>query len=171
MIRRNRIHLCLGIWASLAVSGICYAWGLFRLGLFNLLPAFGTEAAPALERIETSIEGHLATLLLTSIGAPPPSLRLVQAPVFHGYSFSVWMELESSPTVEEMEQALSSARIEVRRRDEEPPTNAGAAAQSGLTAGDIRKDRNNSRAFWFWLVADNIRTRGETAVAVLKEYL
>ena len=104
-------------------------------------------------------------------GAPLPSLRLIQAPVFHGYSSSVWVSFESSPTVADLELALATAGIEVRSADEEPPNNVGAAGQSGLTVGDIRKDRNNPRAFWFWLVADNLRLFAETGVAVLKECL
>lgn len=138
---------------------------------FNLLPAFGPEAASRLSDIEICIDRHLATLLLISSGAPMPSLRVVHAPVFHGYSFSVWVEFETAPPVEELEQALASAQIEVRTADEEPPNNAGAAGQSGLTAGNIRPDRNNPRAFWFWLVADNVRTFAETAVAVAREFL
>ena len=138
---------------------------------FNLLPAFGTEAKPVLADIETTIDRHLATLLLISSRAPMPSLRLVQAPVFHGYSSSVWVSFESSPTVADLELALATAGIEVRSADEEPPNNVGAAGQSGLTVGDIRKDRNNPRAFWFWLVADNLRLFAETGVAVLKECL
>ncbi len=138
---------------------------------FNLLPAFGTEAPMALEQMEARMDRHLATLLLISSRAPMPSLRLVQAPVFHGYSASVWVEFEANPTVEELGLALASAQIEVRTADEEPPNNVGAAGQSGLTVGDIRQDRNHPRAFWCWLVSDNIRTQAETAVAVLREYL
>lgn len=138
---------------------------------FNLLPALGTEAPAALEPVEARMDRHLATLLNVSSRAPMPSLRLVQAPVFHGYSASVWVEFETNPTAEELRMALACAQIEVRGPDEEPPDNAGAAGQSGLTVGDIRQDRNQPRAFWFWLVSDNIRTQAETAVAVLREYL
>ncbi len=138
---------------------------------FNLLPAFGTEATVRLDQIEACIERHLATLLLISSRAPMPSLRLLQAPVFHGYSCSVWMELETSPEIEELDEALASAQIEVRTEGEEPPGNAGAAGQSGMTVGDVRRDRNNPRGYWFWLVADNVRTFAETAVAAMREYL
>jgi aspartate-semialdehyde dehydrogenase len=138
---------------------------------FNLLPAYGEEAPEALEQCETKIERHLATLLLMSSRAPMPSLRLVQAPVFHGYSISLWVEFESSPEPAELEGALASAQIEVRTADLEPPTNVGVAGQSGLAVGNVRRDRNNPRAYWCWLVTDNIRTAAETAVAVLKEQL
>ncbi len=138
---------------------------------FGMLAAYGSEAPHPLEESELRIDRHLASLLSVSSRPPMPSLRLVQAPVFHGYSCSVWMEFESSPPVEEIEGALASAQIEVRTAGEEPPNNVGVAGQSGVSVGAIRNDRNNPRAYWFWLVADNLRTFAETAVSVLKEYL
>ena len=139
---------------------------------FNLLPAYGTEAPEKLEEFEARIERHLATLLLISSRAPMPSVRLVQAPVFHGYSGSVWMEFESSPGVDEL--ARGAGVVSDRGaigRTRNLPTNVGAAGQSGISAGDIRQDRNNPRAYWFWLVADNIRTYAESAVEVVREFL
>jgi aspartate-semialdehyde dehydrogenase len=138
---------------------------------FSLLSTYGSEAPQRLLDYELRIERHLATLLLISSRPPMPSLRLIQAPVFHGYSCSVWIEFHTSPPVSELEGALASANVEVRTSDEEGPTNVGIAGQSGISVGDIRQDRNNPRAYWFWLVADNLRTFGETAVAVLKEQL
>ena len=57
---------------------------------FNLLARYGSDAPEALETVELRIERHLASLLaLSDRRIPLPSLRLVQAPVFHGYSMSV----------------------------------------------------------------------------------
>jgi aspartate-semialdehyde dehydrogenase len=138
---------------------------------FNLLPAYGTEAPENLENFEVRIDRHLATLLLLSSRAPMPSLRLIQAPVFHGYSCSIWVEFETLPETEDLAGALASAQVEVRTGDEEVPTNVGVAGQSGLSIGNIRPDRNHPRACWFWMVTDNVRTYADTAVTVLKEYL
>jgi aspartate-semialdehyde dehydrogenase len=138
---------------------------------FNMLPQYGEQAPQALIDVEARIDRHLATLLLMSARMPMPSLRLVQGPVFHGYSCSIWVEFESSPDITDIEQELASAQVEVRSAGEEAPTNVGAAGQSGISIGAIRQDRNNSRALWFWLVCDNLRTFAETAVAVAKEYL
>lgn len=95
-----------------------------------------------------------------------PSLKLVQAPVFHGYSFSVWLEFEKNPGPKALGEALACARIEVRDDDVEPPTNAGAAGQSEITVGMIAVDRNQPRACWLWAVADNLRLTAECAVEV-----
>ena len=84
---------------------------------FNLLPTYGEEAPEALEQSEARIERHLATLLLMSSRAPMPSLRLVQAPVFHGYSVSAWVEFDQSPDPSDLEGALASAQMLALMRD------------------------------------------------------
>ena len=95
-----------------------------------------------------------------------PSLRLIQAPVFHGYSMSAWVEFESSPDVEALESSLPMDSIDVRGSDLEPPTNVGQAGQGGIAVGAIVPDRNVAEACWFWIVADNLRLMAENAVAV-----
>jgi aspartate-semialdehyde dehydrogenase len=139
---------------------------------FNLLARYGSEAPMALEESELRIERHLATLLNLpgeGEGAPLPSMRLIQAPVFHGYSFSVWVEFESNPGLEAIESGLAAGSIEVRGAEFDPPTNVGQAGQSGITVGAIAADRNNPEACWFWMVADNLRLMAENAVAAAKE--
>ena len=139
---------------------------------FNLVAQYGEEAPTALEDSELRIEHHLATLLGLpgeGSGAPMPSLRLVQAPVFHGYSFSAWVEFDGNPGVEALESGLASASIEVRGSEFEPPTNVGQAGQGGIAVGAISLDRNHPEACWFWLVADNLRLTAENAVALARQ--
>ena len=138
---------------------------------FNLLPRYGEDAPLALEEIELKIERHLASLLTNPGSIPMPSLRLVQAPVFHGYSFSLWVEFENNPGPDALISGLTSERIDVRKPDEEPPTNVGTAGQSGITIGAITVDRNYARACWLWVVADNFRLAAENALEVAREAL
>ncbi len=131
---------------------------------FNLLSQYGEEAPAKLVDIEQRISRHLSTLL--SLRAkeqliPNPSLRVVQAPVFHGYSISLWVEFESTVNAGDAGEALASAQIEVRGPHDTAPDNIGAASQSGLIAGDIRVDENNPRALWVWVVGDNLRLIGD----------
>src|SRR5207248_2010432 len=128
----------------------------------------------SLEESELRIERHLATMLDLpgdGEGAPMPSLRLLQAPVFHGYSFSAWVQFEGNPGVEALENSLQMDAIDVRGADSEPPTNVGQAGQSGISVGAILPDRNDAEAVWFWFVADNLRLASENAVAVARELL
>jgi aspartate-semialdehyde dehydrogenase len=136
---------------------------------FNLLSQCGEQAASKLTEVEQRIETHLATLLggQRKVSVPMPSLRLIQAPVFHGYSISAWVEFDSDFQASELGEALASAQIEVRGQNEEAPNNVGAASQSGLIAGDIRVDRNNARAAWFWVVGDNLRLTADAAADII----
>ena len=136
---------------------------------FNLLARYGEEAEEPLETVEQRVEKHLASLLSSHKDIPMPSVRLVQAPVFHGHSFSLWVEFEESPGVPAVGSALAAEGIDVR--PDEPPSNAKIAGESGLSVGAISQDANHPRAYWLWAVADNLRMAAEHAVAVAKEIL
>ena len=100
---------------------------------------------------------------------PMPSIRLIQAPVFHGYSFSAWVEFAANPGVETLEGGLADESIDVRGAEFEPPTNFSQAGQGGICLGAIALDGNHPEACWFWFVADNLRLAAENAVAVARE--
>jgi len=141
---------------------------------FNLVARYGQEAPVRLEDSDLRIERHLATLLALpgeGEGAPIPSLRLIQAPVFHGYSFSAWVEFEENPGVEALQSGLATPSIDIRGDEAEPPTNVGMAGQGGISVGAIEVDRNAPDACWFWLVADNLRLAAENAVAAATQLL
>jgi aspartate-semialdehyde dehydrogenase len=138
---------------------------------FNMLSQYGSDSPHSLEEIELKIDRHLATLLAGAGALSMPSLRLIQTPVFHGYSMSAWVEFEDNPGRNAIVEALTSPKIDLRADDEEPPTNVGAAGQSGITIGAIAPDRNHPRAHWFWMVADNLRITAENALEVARAFL
>ena len=138
---------------------------------FAMLARYGEDAPEHLDVVEQRIERHLASLLATGIEAPVPSLRVTQAPVFHGYTLSFWVEFEERPELSAIETALASAHIEVRSSDLDAPSNIGAAGQSGLTAGVIELDRNHPRGVWIWVVLDNFRLMVDNAIAVVRPLL
>ncbi len=137
---------------------------------FNMLAKLGEEATVQLQDVEDRIDRHLATLLeRADTGLPMPSIRLTQAPVFHGYSLSFWMEFEDAPDIMSLEEALTGDWIDVRAGDVEPPDNAGIAGQSGISVGAITPDKNDGNAVWMWLAADNLRLTAETAALIVRE--
>jgi aspartate-semialdehyde dehydrogenase len=136
---------------------------------FAMLARYGEEALEPLESVEQRIEKHLASLLASYPGIPMPSLRLIQAPVFHGHSFSVWVEFAENPGPGEITRVLQAASIDVRPDD--PPSNANIAGHHGLSAGAIAPDANHPRAYWLWMVADNLKLSAENAVSVARGFL
>ena len=138
---------------------------------FALLSQLGDEAETKLHEVEERIERHLATLLDQGDGVPMPSLRLIQAPVFHGYGFSLWIEFEDAPPVDEIEEALGGDLIDVRAADLEAPNNVSVVGQGGVAVGAIRPDRNNGDAVWMWMAVDNFRLAAESAAMIVREVL
>ncbi len=134
---------------------------------FAMLARLGEESAHKLEKIELRIERNLASLLGGKV--PLPSLRLTQAPVFHGISASIWIEFESSPDLKRIADVLAKAGIDIRGEDLEPPNNVQVANQEGVAVGAIEADRNHPRSAWFWLAADNHRITSQNAILVAME--
>lgn len=130
---------------------------------FNLLPRYGSGAPHGLAEAAGRIERHLASLL-GARGAPLPSVRLIQAPVFHGYCMNVWVEFEKRPPVRVLERELEEGGIEVRGPDAEPASNVSVAGQVGLAASDIAEDHAAAQAAWIWLAFDNLRAHAEAAL-------
>jgi aspartate-semialdehyde dehydrogenase len=138
---------------------------------FNMLARFGESAPEALEDVELRIERHLATLLSEGSRAPIPSIRLIQAPVFHGHSISLWVEFEENPGAAEVERVLTSELIDVRGGDQEPPNIVSVTGQDGVAVGAVTLDRNHPQACWIWSAADNLRLMASNAVAVARQQL
>ncbi len=136
---------------------------------FALLAELGKEAPVSIQDIEDRIERHLATLLERLEGVPMPSLRVIQAPVFHGYSFSFWVDFEEAPSLSDLEDALNQEPLELHVGDLEAPNNVGIAGQSGIALGALAADRNSGSAFWLWATADNLRLSAENATLVASE--
>ncbi len=138
---------------------------------YSMLAQLGSEAPVPLSDSEDRIERHLASLLERMDGVPMPSLRLIQAPVFHGFSLSFWVEFDEAPGASDIEDAMSMNNdvFDVRAGDLEPPNNVGVAGQSGIAVGAITPDRNSGSAFWIWAAADNLRLAAESAAMIAGE--
>jgi aspartate-semialdehyde dehydrogenase len=138
--------------------------------VYNLLPRLGDEAPAPLAASRKRLESNLGALLKLA-GVARPSLRLLQAPVFHGYCFSVWVEFEARPEVAAVEQRLRDDDFDVRTADLEPASNVGVAGQSGITVSDIEEDAANPHGMWVWAAADNLRTLADNAMLVAALFL
>ncbi len=62
---------------------------------FNLLDRYGEKSLPPLASVEQRIVRHFRALSATRLSVP--SLMLLQAPIFHGHAFSVYIEIGPIP--------------------------------------------------------------------------
>jgi aspartate-semialdehyde dehydrogenase len=132
---------------------------------FNLVPRYGDEGRAHGNLSGTRMEKHLASLLGPK-HIPLPSVRLVHAPVFHGYCQSVWISFGKNISPAVIEGWLEEAGIDVHRRGAEPASNVSVAGQGGIAVSDVASDASNPAAIWLWMASDNLRTSAENAALV-----
>jgi aspartate-semialdehyde dehydrogenase len=127
---------------------------------FNLLDRYGQHSLPSLESVESRIQRHFRSLVGDRLIVP--SLMLLQAPIFHGHAFSLYIEVEQAAQVEELTAALSGEHVDVLQGGEESPSNVNAAGQEQIQVF-VRHDSQSAKGFWVWAAADNLRIAALTA--------
>jgi len=128
---------------------------------FNMLGRFGENSSLSLLDIEKRIATHFETIAGGRI--PLPSLMLVQAPTFHGHTFSIYIEFERSVDAAALGKALTGEHVTVIGPGEDGPSNVTAAGQ-GTVLVSFRNDARNANGFWIWAAADNLKIAAITAV-------
>jgi aspartate-semialdehyde dehydrogenase len=127
---------------------------------FNMVARYGPRSAPGLDEVSQRILRHYRQI---ARGAAEPALLVVQAPVFHGYAFSVYLEMEKPVALGDFSQALIGDHIVVSRGAGDSPTNVNAAGQGDILVS-LAPDANHENGVWLWASADNLRIGALTAV-------
>lgn len=128
---------------------------------FNLLGRYGQTSARTLESVEHRVGVHLHKLLGERI--PLPSLALLQAPVFHGHTFSIYVVMENKISLGDFTQAFAGDHVEIARSPEDTPSNVNVAGKDEILVA-IHRDLLHENGFWIWAAADNLRLAAITAV-------
>lgn len=135
---------------------------------FNLLPSLGEAAKVKLTVVEKRIREQYTEF---SAGVLPPlALQVVQAPVFHGYTMSVLVEIAQPATVEQIEAALVGEHVDIVSNESDPPSNLSAAGQEDImvrVSEDVGSD--GVSRFWLWMAADNLKLAALNAIACAGE--
>lgn len=127
---------------------------------FNLIARYGEQSQPTLEAGERRIAAHLKAI--AGEHAPVPSMLLVQAPIFHGHVFSMYVELEHPRSIGDLSHAIEGEHVALTRL-EDTPSNVSAAGQEDVLAW-IRPDPQRENGFWVWAAADNLRLSALNAI-------
>ena len=136
---------------------------------FNLVASYGKSSALSLEATERRIVSHFKRI--TKGRAAIPSVRLVQAPVFHSYTFSLYLEMLTQVSAEELVQVLAGDHVAIMTKapyvaGEEPPaespSNVSAAGSNDVLLS-LRQDPEKKNGFWLWIAADNFKIAAITA--------
>ena len=94
--------------------------------------------------------------------------RSIHAPVFHGHTFSIAIELERPVEIAALEEALSGDHVDLVLEDTDSPSNLAATGQNDVLVR-LRPEqgaRNSSQVsrLWLWAASDNLRLQAQNAV-------
>ena len=133
---------------------------------FNLLGALGEEARASLAHAAERTRRHYATLSAGRL--PTLALQAVHAPVFHGLTFSILVELERPADLPTLEDALSGDRLDLVLEDNDSPSNLASTGQNDvlvrLHPEPGERNPNLFTRFWLWASSDNLRLHAQNAV-------
>ena len=128
---------------------------------FNMVARYGEQSVPPLRVVEQRVRSHYQRI--AGQGALLPSLLLLQAPIFHGYAFTLHVEMETPVEIESISKAIAGEHVTISALAEESPSNVNAAGQGDVLVS-MQPDPNLANGFWLWAAADNLRIAAATAV-------
>jgi aspartate-semialdehyde dehydrogenase len=133
---------------------------------YNLLCGMGESAKVDLNAVAARVRRHYDEL--TRKRGVPVALQVIHAPVFHGHTFSIAVELERPMEMAAVEEALNGEHVDLVMEDTDSPSNLAATGQNDLLVR-LRAEvdgagRAASSRFWLWVASDNLRLAAQNAV-------
>jgi aspartate-semialdehyde dehydrogenase len=134
---------------------------------YNTLSSFGESAKANLARAEDRIRRHYA--LLAGDRLPELRLQVVHAPVFHGQTFSICIELAQAVPLSTLEDALGGEHLDLVLEETDSPSNLAAAGQNDVLVWlkpepPVDRVSGETSRFWLWAASDNLRLAAQNAV-------
>jgi aspartate-semialdehyde dehydrogenase len=127
---------------------------------FNMVARYGQRSELALEAVSERIRRHYRQIARS---APELALQVLQAPVFHGHGFSIYLEMEKPFAIADFSRALAGDHVVVSGSPEDTPTNVSSAGQPDIFVS-LTADPNQKNGVWLWATTDNLRLAALTAV-------
>ncbi|MGO8758822.1 MAG: Asd/ArgC dimerization domain-containing protein [Terracidiphilus sp.] len=133
---------------------------------YNLLGGVGESAAVSLSAVEARIRRHYEAL--TGGRGPALALQVIHAPVFHGHTFSIAIELERPVEIVALEEVLTGEHIDLVFEDTDSPSNLAATGQNDVLVRmrpePLGRNSNLASRLWLWAASDNLRLHAQNAV-------
>jgi aspartate-semialdehyde dehydrogenase len=126
---------------------------------FNVVGRYGPRSPHSLDAVAQGILNHYRRLVPDAI---EPALRILQAPVFHGHAFSIYLEMENTVAIKDLSDALVGEHVVVTAA-EDTPNNVSAAGQGDILIA-LTSDAHHKNVVWLWAVIDNLRVAALNAV-------
>jgi len=137
---------------------------------FTLLDRYGAASRENLQSIRTRTrrEAHAAAAERNLV---QPSIQVLHAPVFYGYTFSAIAALNSNTTKDALIEVCRKAGFTLDADTSSPLGNLTATGDSAIHLALPDDDSAQPGTWWFWGAADNIRLTAATAIKLAEKFL
>jgi len=141
---------------------------------FNVLDDYGVASRENLRSVRARIRRE-AQAAARELNLVQPSIQVLHAPVFYGYTFSAIAEFNSKQSPQLSTDALIAlcrkTGFTLDAEDSSPLGNLSAAGDAAIHLALPEDDSAKPDTWWFWGAADNIRLPAITAVKLAEKHL
>ena len=136
---------------------------------FNLLDHYGPGSRENLQAIRERIRREASAASLQSSSKIVPSIQVLHAPVFYGYTFVANSELKPGQTRDVLVETLRQGGFSLEIGASSPLGNIVAAGDPSIHLAAPEDDPANPLTWWFWGAADNIRLPASVAIKLAEK--
>ncbi len=136
---------------------------------FNLLDHYGSASRENLQAVRARTRREAAAAAGRNL--VEPSIQVLHAPVFYGYTFVATAELNSKQSKDALIEICRKAGFTLDADASSPLGNLNASGDSAIHLALPESDPAQSGTWWLWGVADNIRLPVATAIKLAEKLL
>src|SRR6266404_1464070 len=136
---------------------------------FNLLDHYGPASRENLQAIRDRIRREVSAASLQSSSKIVPSIQVLHAPVFYGYTDVADSELKPGQSRDTLVEILRKSGFSLEIAASSPLGNIVAAGDPSIHLAAPEDDPANPGTWWFWGAADNIRLPAATAIKLAEK--
>jgi len=129
---------------------------------FNLLDRYGAASRESLQTVRARIRREAS--IAVGHNLVEPSIQVLHAPVFYGYTFVAIAELNAKQSQNALVEICRKSGFTLDSDASSPLGNLNASGDSAIHLALPDNDSAQSGTWWFWGAADNIRLPAATAV-------
>jgi len=129
---------------------------------FNLLDHYGAVSRENLQSVRARIRCEVSAAVRNN--PVQPSIQVLHAPVFYGYTFVATAELNSKQSKGALVEICRKAGFTLDSDASSPLGNLNASGDSAIHLALPESDPAQPSTWWFWGAADNIRLPAATAI-------
>jgi aspartate-semialdehyde dehydrogenase len=138
---------------------------------FNLLDHYGPASRENLHTVRDRIRREASAASTQSSRKVVPSIHVLHAPVFYGYTFVANSELKPGQTREGLVEVLRKSGFSLEIADSLPLGNVVAAGDPAVHLALPEDDPAQPGTWWLWGAADNIRLPAATAIKLAEKLI